>query len=144
MSNDRSKNIIPVKDGLWEDFNGDIYLVGDRCTSCGELFFPQKFIKICAHCHCRDLEKVRFSKEGRIINVTVVYQQPAGGFYFGPVPYAYGVVELPEKVRILTLFSSSDLESLEVGMRVILTIEKLFDDAEGNEIITYKFKPIGG
>ncbi len=131
---------IPVKEGLWEIVGQEPRLVGDVCAECGELFFPQKTIKFCAHCSSRKLEKILLSREGIIKNFTVVYQRPAGGFYSGPVPFAYGVVELPEKIRIQTLFSGCDLEGLRTGMAVRLTVEKLSEEP-GEEMVTYKFAP---
>ncbi len=42
-----------------------------------------------------------------------------------------------------TLLVSDDLESLAVGMEVSLIIEPLFEDEEGREVVTYKFKLTG-
>ena len=114
--------------------------MGDLCESCGEIFFPPKVIKFCAHCHSRQLQKTWLSREGRIKNVTVVYQRPAGGFYNGPVPFAYGVVELPEKVWVQTLFSGCDLETLRAGMPVRLVVEGISGEEDGG-MLTYKFVP---
>jgi uncharacterized OB-fold protein len=86
------------------------------------------------------LEDVLLSGKGKIVSFSVVAQPPAGGFYKGPVPYAYGAVQLPEGVELLSLFTGS-LDELQVGMEVEMVIEKLFDDDEGNEITTYKFIP---
>jgi len=116
------------------------HLIGSKCLSCGELYFPRKKKGLCIHCQQRSLEDVLLSGKGKIVSFSVVVQSPAGGFYKGPVPYAYGVVELPEGVELLSLFKGN-LGELEVGMEVELVIEKLFDDAEGNEITTYKFIP---
>lgn len=135
------KEKIPVKEGLWETDAAGSYLIGDRCAACGELFFPRKAIQFCPHCHHQELKKVRFSQQGIIINSTVVYQQPAGGFYNGPVPYAYGIVELPEKIRVQTLFTGCDLESIRPGQKARLVIEALFTDEEGRDLMTYKFIP---
>ncbi len=63
-------------------------------------------------------------------------------YYQGEVPYAMGFVELPEGVRVQTLFSTPDIENLKIGMDVRLVIEKLHSDESGNEIITYKFRPV--
>jgi len=62
-------------------------------------------------------------------------------FYRGPVPYAEGFVELPEGVRVQTLFTDCNLDDLRVSMDVELVIEKLHEDEEGNEIVTFKFRP---
>ncbi|OHE24617.1 MAG: hypothetical protein A3J94_09030 [Syntrophus sp. RIFOXYC2_FULL_54_9] len=63
-------------------------------------------------------------------------------YYRGDVPYAIGYVELPEGVRVETLFSTSDFEQLRIGLDVELVIERLHEDEEGNEVLTYKFRPV--
>jgi len=69
-------------------------------------------------------------------------QQPGGGFYKGPVPYAYGLVDLPEGLRVESLFVAEDFDELEVGRDAELEIERLCDDDEGREVLTFKFRPI--
>jgi uncharacterized OB-fold protein len=81
------------------------------------------------------------SQRGKIYSVTVVMQQPRP-YYKGPVPYALGFVELPEGVRVETLFTDCDPEILEVGMEVELVIEDLYEEDGGNELIAYKFRPV--
>jgi uncharacterized OB-fold protein len=81
------------------------------------------------------------SQHGKIYSVTVVTQRPPI-YYQGPVPYAMGFVELPEGVRVQTLFTDCDPDRLEIGMDVELVVEKLFEDKEGHDIITYKFRPV--
>lgn len=140
MDNNKEQGV-PVKEGLWELIDQQPQLIGDVCEECGEFFFPPKVIKFCAHCHSRKLNKIGLSREGKIKNFTVVYQRPAGGFYNGPVPFAYGVVELPEKVWVQTLFAGCDLETLRTGMDVRLIVEKISWE-EGSEVLAYKFVPM--
>ena len=63
-------------------------------------------------------------------------------YYKGEVPYAIGFVELPEGIRVETLFTECDLDSLEVGIEVEMIVDLLNEDEEGNEIVTYKFTPV--
>jgi uncharacterized OB-fold protein len=138
-----SKKKIAVEEGLWtipSSLGEKPQLIGSRCLSCGEIYFPRKKKGLCIHCQQKTLDDVLLSGKGKIVSFSVVEQPPAGGFYKGPVPYAYGVVELPEGVELLSLFTGN-LGELEVGMEVEMVIEKLFDDDEGNEITTYKFIP---
>ena len=135
-----SKKQVPVKEGLWEASPGEEpYLVGSKCPSCGEIHFPEKLM--CPNCQERKVEKVKLSRRGKIYTFTAVTQQPPL-FYRGPVPYALGYVELPEGVRLETLYTDCDPDNLKIGMDVELVIEKAYDDDEGNELITYKFRPI--
>lgn len=114
-------------------------LIASRCQSCGEIFFPKRLI--CANCQQKGLEEIKLSRRGKIYSFTVIMQRPPV-YYRGPVPYAIGYVELPEGVRIETLFAHCDLEGLKIGMDVELIIEKLHEDEEGNEIMTYKFRAL--
>ena len=38
--------------------------------------------------------------------------------------------------------TESDPDKLKVGMDMMLIIDKMFEDEEGNEIIGFKFKPL--
>lgn len=139
-----SRKTIPIEEGLWTiPFSPDErpQLIGSKCHSCGEVFFPRKKRGLCIHCQQKTLEDVLLIGQGNIASFSVVQQPPAGGFYKGPVPYAYGAVELSEGVELHTLFTGN-LDELKVGMDVEMVIEKLFDDKEGNEIVTYKFMPL--
>jgi len=139
------KKTIPLRENFWttpSEDGGKAILIGSRCTACGEIFFPKKEKNWCVHCNTTNLEDITLSRTGKIATFSVVMQQPGGGFYKGPVPYAYGCVDLEEGVRIETHFSTDDFEKLKVGLDVELVIEKLCEDEEGNDVLTFKFKPL--
>ena len=138
-----SEERIPLKEGFWtSDTTGQLpRLIGSQCENCGEIFFPKKEKNWCVHCQSRGLKEIFLSREGKIVSFSVVMQQPAGGFYHGDVPYAYGQVDLPEGVRIITRFSADNFDHLKVGKPAELEIGKLCTDADGNETVTFMFKP---
>lgn len=94
MSGEKVK--VPVMEGMFSFIDGKASLSGSNCKSCNEIFFPKKEKNFCSHCQNENLQDINLSSEGEIITYTVVRQAPAGGFYKGPVPFAYGVVKLPE------------------------------------------------
>ncbi|MFH1350357.1 MAG: OB-fold domain-containing protein [Pseudomonadota bacterium] len=143
MTDIKEKKRIPLKEGFWTwgESGEKPRLIGSICEACGELFFPKKENSWCIHCQKRALKDTLLSTEGEIVSFSVVMQQPGGGFYKGPVPFAYGQVDLPEGLRLKTLFSFNDFKDLELGKKCELVIEKLYDDEGGNEIVTYKFRP---
>lgn len=137
------KVIIPIKKDMWEESsNGVVQLIGSKCISCGELFFPEQTSGICTHCQSTQLERIKLAGQGTIMSFTVVETQPAGGFYFGPVPYSFGWVTLKDGISIETLFTGCEFNELEVGMKVEVVVEKLHDNAEGVEVLTYKCRPV--
>ncbi|WDN89934.1 uncharacterized protein BuS5_02904 [Desulfosarcina sp. BuS5] len=136
---------IPLRKGFWtnmRDGNEQTRLIGSRCSSCGEIFFPKKEKNWCVHCNRPTLEETTLSNKGKIATYSVVMQQPGGGFYKGPVPYAYGCVDVEDGIRIETLLSADNFDQLEVDMDVELVIEKFYNDDDGNEVVTFKFKPV--
>ncbi len=138
-----SKKKIPVREGLWTapaTRDEKPQLIGSRCRNCGEVFFPQRDLGLCSNCQSTNLDQIKLSSRGKIYSYTVVMQRPPE-YYQGDVPYAIGFVELPEGVRIETLFTGCNLEELKIGMDVEMVIEKLQGDEAGNEILAYKFKP---
>jgi uncharacterized OB-fold protein len=137
------KKRIPIKEGLWTVptvSEEKPRLIGSECVDCGEIFFPPKKLGICTHCQSRNLREIKLSPRGKLFSYSVVMQRPPV-YYQGPVPYAEGFVELPEGVRVQTLLTDYNSDRLTLGMDMEMVIEKLHEDEEGNEIITYKFKP---
>ena len=135
---------IPVREGLWDEPSApgeEPRLIADRCLRCGELFFPKKGNGLCTACQSTELEGIPLSPRGRIYSYTVVMRRPPD-YYRGEVPYAIGFVELPEGIRVETLLTGCPLDDLKLGMEVELVIERLHEDEHGNEIVTYKFRPI--
>lgn len=138
-----SKKQIPVRGGLWVDrgTGEGPRLIGSRCLECGELLFPRKDNGMCSYCQSDTLEDVEFSTRGTVYSCTVVTQRPPE-YYKAEVPYAIGFVELPEGIRIETMFTGCDVDDVHVGMDVELVIEKLHEDETGNEVVAYKFRPV--
>lgn len=139
-----SRNKVPLKEGLWideRDSGGQVWLLGSECHSCGEIFPTRREVGLCGHCQSRDLKDIRLSTRGRIYSHTVVMQRPPM-YYQGPVPYAIGFVELPEGVRVETLFTDCDFDDLKVGMTAELVLRTLYQDEDGNDVQTYMFRPV--
>jgi len=139
-----AKKQIPIEEGLWTQSSAkgaNAKLIGSKCLSCGEIYFPKRKNNICVHCQQRNLEQIALNGRGKIANFSIIERAPAGGFYKGPVPYAYGDVNLDDGVVLRSLFTG-DFKKLKIGAVVEMVVEKLYEDEAGNEIVTYKFKPI--
>ena len=141
------KKRVPIKEGLFTQPLASlekVRLKGSRCRSCGEVFLGKAVA--CENCQGRDMEDVVLSNKGKLYTYSVVRHRPPGD-YIGPdpfVPYAVGLVELPEGVRIMSVLTDCDIEKIKIGTNLELAVMKLYEDAEGNEIITYKFRPAKG
>lgn len=132
------RNAVPITEGLWQmEADDKPRLMGSRCRECGEMFFPRKNLNFCMHCHQESLEEILFSGKGRVLSLTKVERQPAGGFYKGQVPYTYGIVQLDEGVNIFSQLV--DDPTLSADERVEMVVVKLYEEDE-NDVMTFKFK----
>jgi len=140
MAAAEGKKTIPVRENLWTTPslpNELPQLIGSKCPSCGEVVFPKN--RTCTNCLHPLMEEVKLSRRGKIYNLSTVMLPPPK--FKGQIPYAIGFVELPEGLRMLASFSG-DPEILEVGMDVVLVLETVYSDENGNEIIGFRYKPI--
>ncbi len=51
-------------------------------------------------------------------------------------------MDLPEGLRVLGRISTDNPEGLQLGTDVELVLEELYRDEDGNEVITWKFRPV--
>jgi len=115
------------------------HLIGSKCNTCGEVVFPKQ--SGCPNCCGGDVQEILLSPRGKLHTFTNV-NHPVPEGYGGPIPYGVGLVELPDGVRVVAYLTESDPQKLRVGMDMILVIDKLFENKEGNEIVGFKFKPM--
>lgn len=85
-----------------------------RCVECAALHFPRR--AVCATCGHDELERVTGGAAGHIFTYTIIHAPTPG--YLGQVPYAVGVVELEDGLRVEANLHAADLGALSVGQRV--------------------------
>jgi len=137
-------NPVPVADGLFAETPHGPRLLGSRCATCRTPYFPKS--PVCRNPACNEsmVEEADFGPSGTLWSYSVQhYPPPPPAKYDEPyVPYALGLVDLTEGLRVLARISTDDPESLQVGAQVELVLEKLYSDGAGNDVITWKFRPV--
>jgi len=121
-------------------------LVGSRCASCGTPYFPTTLVCHNPDCSASRIEDATFGPKGTLWSFAVQgYAPPAPARFDQPyAPYAMGVVDLDEGLRVLGRIMVDDPERLAVGDPVELTLDTLCHEPDGSEVITWKFRPVGG
>jgi len=123
----------PVHEGLF----ADDHLIGGRCGTCAHHHFPAA--PTCPYCRSTDVVEVVLSDTGTLWAWTAVTAPPPG--YRGEVPFGFGVVELPEGIRVVTRLTEPDPARLSFGMPVRLAIVPLHTADDGTTVVTYAFGP---
>jgi len=113
-------------------------LLGCRCPECGEHFFPRRLI--CLGCGHQGLEPAELGPRGRVSTFTIVHQKTAGSLV--EPPYAIAQVRLTEGVVVQSLLTESDPAKIRCGMEVEMVLEKIGENAEKDDLIAFKFRPV--
>lgn len=119
-----------------------VTLQGSQCQRCGEVAFG--VTQSCQNCASNQMQVIPLSRDGVLWTYTVIRSRPPGD-YKGPtpfVPFGEGLVELPEGIRIKSPLGGSP-EQLKIGMTMKLVCYPLYTDAEGKDVIAFRFDPAG-
>jgi uncharacterized OB-fold protein len=86
------------------------------------------------------------SRRGRLWAWTTQEFAPPAPPYAGPtgaafVPYGVGYVELGGEVRVETRLTTT--EGLRIGMDMELVVVPFRTDSDGNDVVTFAFRPVG-
>ena len=137
-----TKNQIPVQEDLFyqpQSPEEKPYLIGSKCTICGYISFPK--LMVCPRCVKKDtMKEVHLSGKGKIDTFSTCYAALPGF----QAPSIQGYIILEEGARIWSLITGTEPsdEALKFGMDVELVIAKVREDADGNEIMSYQFRPV--
>ena len=94
-----------------------VRLSGQKCLDCGEVFIGRNVV--CLNCMSENLNDISLSNNGTLYSYTVIRHRPPGG-YKGPdnpfVPFAEGMIELPDGLLILAPLTRCDFDDLSSSM----------------------------
>jgi len=89
-------------------------LMGLRCGRCKKVTAPPR--SVCAHCASSDLSWTELPSGGRLVTYTVIHLPPA--HFQGVAPYAIGIVEFGEGVRLPGMIKNVKFENMRIGMKL--------------------------
>ncbi|MGV6807555.1 MAG: Zn-ribbon domain-containing OB-fold protein [bacterium] len=138
-----SSQQIPIHEGLFTWPSESPSLLGSRCNSCGEHFFPVQ--RGCSNCSGTDLETVELGSRGTLWTWTIQGFMPKSPYASDETPetftpYGVGYVEMPSGVKVEARLKENTPDKLRIGMPMDLVIEKLRTDDNGNEIMNFAFR----
>lgn len=126
----------------WPDENPQ--LIGSQCGTCLATVFPVQ--DHCPKCSGAEMSEVKLPRRGTVIAWTT-QGFPPGAPYAGPtgkdfVPFGVGLVQLGDVIRVEGRLTENDPAKLQFGQVVELTMIPFATDADGNEVVTFAFKPV--
>ncbi|NIN92172.1 transcriptional regulator [bacterium] len=122
----------------WREIPQRYRLEANKCKKCGYVSFPPRLI--CPQCQNREFEEVKLAEKGKILTFTVIRVPPQQ--FVDQAPYAVGIVELDDGVKLTGQIVDCDFENLKIGKRVKIEFRKIFDAGEAGILCYgYKFVP---
>jgi uncharacterized OB-fold protein len=122
----------------WREIPQRYRLEANNCEKCQKKFFPPRLI--CPECGNQNLVKTKISDRGKVLSYTIIRVPPSP--FKDQAPYAIGIVELNDSVKIMGQIVECDFDELKVGMPVKIEFRKLFHKGHSGILCYgYKFVP---
>jgi len=130
-------------EGLFADTDEGPRLLGSRCASCQTPYFPRSEICHNPNCEATRMQDAQFGPHGRLFSCAIQnYPPPSPALYDEPYePYAVGIVDLREGLRVLGRLRCGEPESLAPGIEVELVIAPLATTEAGERVVSWQFEP---
>jgi uncharacterized OB-fold protein len=112
-----------------------------KCKKCGTMNFPRRLI--CRSCGQHEFDIVRLTGNGKLATFTIIRTAPEG---FGDfAPYAVGIVELEEGIRVLSQITDCNPETLKAGDPLVAKFRRMNEEGKTGMIMySFKFVPDNG
>jgi len=122
----------------WREIPQRYRLEAKKCKKCGYVSFPPRLI--CPKCQNREFEDTKLADRGKVLTFTVIRVPPQQ--FVDQAPYAVGIVELDDGVKLTGQIVDCDFEDLKIGNRVKIEFRKIFDAGQAGILCYgYKFVP---
>ena len=112
-------------------------LEAGKCAGCGHVSFPPRIV--CPSCRGRKFETIGLDDEGTLLTYTVV--RVASDKFSRETPFAVGIVELNDGVRVTAQIADADPDELTTGRKVRMVFRKIQEDGKAG-ILCYGYKAV--
>lgn len=138
-------NQVPIVEGLFSWPSSNPALLGSRCQACGVASFP--VAQSCQACCSEDVAIEELPGRGTLWTWTVQQFMPKSPYNSGETmetfrPYGVGYLELPGGVRVEGRLTENDPEKLQIGMEMEVIFDTFRTEANGDEVVSFFFKPV--
>ncbi len=118
-------------------FLGQQKLMAGKCLKCGKIHLPPR--PLCDNCLSQDFAWVSISGKGNLLTYTVIHIAPEQ--FQTLVPYAVGIVELDNGLKIPGMIQKINQEQLKIGMALTLDFGTCSSPQQWPQWPRYCFKP---
>ena len=118
-------------------FLGEKKLMAGKCLKCGKMHLPPR--PLCDNCLGQQFEWVNISGKGKLLTYTVIHVAPQQ--FQNLAPYAVGIVQLENGLKIPGMIQGAGQEQLKIGMDLTLDFGTCSTSQQWPQWQRYCFKP---
>jgi uncharacterized protein len=112
-------------------------LMAGKCVKCGKIHLPPR--PLCDNCYSKEFTWVNVSGKGKLVTYTVIHIAPQQ--FQALTPYAVGIVELENGLKIPGMIQGVQQEQLKIHMELTLDFGSCSTPQQWPQWTRYCFKP---
>jgi len=112
-------------------------LMGGKCKKCGAIHLPPR--PLCDKCFSKEFEWVEISRKGKLLTYTIIHVAPPQ--FEQMAPYAVGIIQLENGLRIPGMIRDIEHEEIEIGMELTVNFDTSAVPSQWPQWPRYYFKP---
>ena len=112
-------------------------LLAGKCLKCGKIHLPPR--PLCDNCYSKEFEWVTVSGKGKLITYTVINIAPQQ--FQDLTPYAVGIIQLENGLKIPGMVQGIPQDQLKIGMPLLLDFGSCSTPQKWPQWPRYCFKP---
>jgi uncharacterized OB-fold protein len=112
-------------------------LMAGKCVKCGKIHLPPR--PLCDNCFSQEFEWMKVSGKGKLLTYTVIHIAPPQ--FQAMAPYAVGIVQLENGLKIPGMIQGVAHEQLKIGMELTIDFGTCSTTQQWPQWQRYCFKP---
>jgi len=94
-------------------------LMGGKCKKCGKIHLPPR--PLCDKCFSKEFEWVEVPQRGKLLTYTIIHVAPPQ--FQSMAPYAVGIIQLENGLKIPGMIREVAPEQIKIGMELSIASE---------------------
>jgi uncharacterized OB-fold protein len=112
-------------------------LMAGKCTHCGKIHLPPR--PLCDKCYSQEFTWVEISGKGKLVTYTVIHVAPQQFQHLAP--YAVGILELENGLKLPGMITGATPEQIHIGMNLTIDFSACDAAQPWPQWPRYCFKP---
>ena len=112
-------------------------LMAGKCLKCGKIHLPPR--PLCDNCYSTEFQWVEVSGKGKLLTYTVIHVAPQQ--FQNLTPYAIGILELENGLKIPGMIQGLTQKQLKIGMELTVDFGSCSTPQQWPQWTRYCFKP---